>query len=285
MSPRVVSPGVGVVLTTHNSSDHIDATLASIADQTLLPTQVLVVDDHSTDGTVPLVLSWARRLQAQGVELSVQGSTANDDNPEKRIGRNFTQGLRALADLDLVALGDHDDVWFPQRVEEQVSLMTADPGAVMLASNGVIEGLDSTLFEAFDVPSSLEVDSPREVLRFTIRHSVATGGASMVRPGSLLRSGVLAPPGDWLHDRWWSLVAATQAGLRVSFNPVLNYRVGPDQAVGLSRGRQTSRGISRWRSAHIHDLARVRALHRLKAIANPDVQRELRWDRLLRSVL
>ena len=285
MSSRVTSQGVGIVLTTYNSSQHISATLKSIEDQTLLPAQVVVVDDHSTDTTVPRLRAWAHRLESHEVKVTVQRSTATDTDPAKRIGRNFTQGLRALAEVDFVALGDHDDVWFPQRLEEQVSSMAADPAAVMLASNGVLEGPNETLFESFDVPSSLESADPREVIRFTIRNSVATGGASMVRPGPLLRSGVLTPPGNWLHDRWWSLVAAAQAGLRISPRPVLSYRVGQGQVVGLQRGRQVSRGLTRWRSAGSQDFARLRALHQLRNIAHPDVQAELRWDRLLRSAL
>ena len=285
MSARVTSPGVGIVLTTCNSADHIGATLKSIEDQTLLPAQVFVVDDHSTDTTVPRLREWGHRLENHGVKVTVQRSTTTDTDPAKRIGRNFTQGLRALAKLDFVALGDHDDVWFRERLEEQVASMTRDPVAVMLASNGVLEGSNGTLFESFGVPSSLESADPREVIRFIIRYSVATGGASMVRPGPLLGSGVLTPPGNWLHDRWWSLVAAAQAGLRVSPHPVLSYRVGQGQLVGLRRGRQASHGLTRWRSARSQDLARLRALHQLRRIAHPDVQAELRWDRLLRSAL
>ncbi len=97
-----------------------------------------------------------------------------------------------------------------------------------------------------------------ERMRTALRTSVATGGASMIRPARFPRLDV---PEGWLHDRWWSLVATGRDGLLVDREPVIDYRVQPGQQVGLDAGAQGRSGTgspgrpsragsaARWRKA------------------------------------
>ena len=275
---------IGVVLVTHNSSNRIASTLDSIAAQTLPPTRVVIIDDHSTDDTRRLVDRWATSHIGPNTSLEWVPATATDAHLWTRIAHNFSQGVRAAADLDLVALGDHDDEWLPQRLQLQSALMSDDE-AMFLASNGDVQGSTQTLYDAFGVPSDIGDWSSRRVLRHVLRHSVATGGASMIRPSVLLASPHFVPPRGWLHDRWWSIVAASQGRLRVSQEPVMNYRLSPEQSVGLDRGRQGRRGLDRLGSARSGDLARLKNVHSLKNEAAPELRGEFSWGRLLGTML
>lgn len=276
---------VGALLVTHNSGSHIDQTLASIQAQTLQPDVVLVVDDDSRDDTVARIEHWARSFEQAGGLFLFQRSTATSTRGLSRIAANFTQGVRALGNVDLVALADHDDLWLEDRLQQQIDLMTEMQHCSMLASNSWIDDTAGTLFDAFDIPEDLGTASAADVLRFVIRRSVATGGASMIRPRRLIDSGALVPPAGWLHDRWWSLVAAAQGALCVSGKPVIRYRLSQAQAVGLDRGRQASSGMRRIIRTSWGDLERLKSLHGLRKSAAPDLQGELQWGRLLRSVV
>ena len=276
---------VGVVLVTHNSSAWLRETLDSIANQTLLPSQVHVVDDHSQDETLSIIDTWKKEFAPRGIEVAVSSSTCSDANIKTRIARNFAQGLRQLASMEFVALGDHDDVWLPQRITTHVDIMQAHPATVLLAGNGYIGDSQDTLFEVFGVPLDLNQWHPQRVLAHSLRYSVATGGASMLRPRGVVDSGFSVPPRGWLHDRWWSLLAAAQGGLRTSADPVIRYRQSDAQVVGVSRGRQNARLLSRIGALESADISRIKALHALKPIAAPELQRQLSWGPLLKAML
>lgn len=276
---------VGALLVTRNSGSHIDQTLVSIREQTLQPDVVLVVDDNSRDDTVAQIKQWARSFEQSGGRFLFQHSTATSTRGLSRIAANFAQGVRALGSVDFVALADHDDLWLEDRLQRQVALMTEIPHCSMLASNSWIDDTAETLFDAFDIPDDLGAASAADVLRFVIRRSVATGGASMIRPHRLIDSDALVPPAGWLHDRWWSLAAAAQGSLCVSSKPVIRYRLSQAQAVGLDRGRQTSVGTRRLVRVSWGDLERLRSLHGLRKSAAADLRGELQWGRLLRNVV
>ena len=275
---------IGVVLVTHNSSQWISSTLDSISTQTLPPTNVVVIDDHSVDDTRHLVEHWASSRMDPSTSLEWATSTAADEHSWTRIARNFTQGVRALADMDVVALGDHDDLWLPQRLQVQSELMSQANG-MFLAGNGVVQDSELTLFEVFRVPADAGVWGARTLLRHLLRFSVATGGASMIRPSALLACAHFAPPVRWLHDRWWSLLAASQGRLLVSQEPVISYRLSPEQSVGLDRGRQGRRGLDRLASVQVADWPRLKSVHSLKSEAAPELRGEFVWGRLLRTML
>ena len=280
----MTAPRIGVVLVTHNSSRWIAATLESIRVQTVQPTRVLVVDDHSVDGTQRILDEWAARMRNADIAIKVVPSTCTDSHPWTRIARNFTQGVLAMQDLDLVALGDHDDEWMPNRLEGQSRLMRHG-NSLFLASNGVIDGTVRTLFEAFEIPPYFGEWDARHKLRHVLRRSVATGGASMLRPGVLSSSPNFVPPRGWLHDRWWSIVAAAHEGLQVSDEPVIHYRILEDQSVGLNRGRQAIQGLQRLGSLTGFDVKRLTALHSLRSEAAPELRMEFSWGRLLKTLV
>ena len=238
---------VAAVIVTHNSERFLPELIASIQGQTRAPDQVIVIDDHSTDQTIAM-------LHEAGWTIETATTTATDITT--RIAQNFAQGVRAARDSDIAILGDHDDYWLPDRVEHQVHQLHRHPGAWMLASGARIMGTNETLRDTFPIPENWDGMSRARKLRYALRHSIATGGASAVRPRRLLdpvNKGVPIPAG-WLHDRWWSLAATARDAIVMDEHPVIEYRVQPDQQVGLETGRQ-GRRIARPR---LMDVAKAR---------------------------
>jgi len=241
------------LLVTHNSERWIESTLRSVTMQTRPLDRIIIVDDRSTDGTRRM----AETILGSALDWVKARPQARDLNT--RIAENFAQGLQMCAPDDIVVLGDHDDVWAPTRVEHQVQLMERHPNCVLLASDGNlvdVEGvrIGQTLRDVFPVALGFNELSPRDQLKYLLHSSVATGGACAVRPGTL-HGGLMPPPG-WLHDRWWSIVGVVQSGLRIDEEAVINYRVQPEQVLGLNRGSQ---GLS-----HLH---RIRTKVRDSAVS------------------
>jgi glycosyltransferase involved in cell wall biosynthesis len=253
---------IAVVLVTHDADRWLPATLESIERQTRRPDVVIVIDDGSTDGTGAI-------LADHGIVAIPAATTAR--SVTTRIARNFVQGVRASADADLVALGDHDDIWHEDRIERQADLLESRPAALMVASDGVVidgagERTDDGLRRAFPVPAQWDALSTADQLRYALRHSVATGGASMIRPSAFPD---LSVPQDWLHDRWWSLIATARGGMIVDAEAVIDYRVQPGQQVGLDAAAQGHGGVTRLATLARHGRRSVRKERDLRRLLRP----------------
>jgi rhamnosyltransferase len=103
-------PRVTVLLATHNCQDWLPEQLASLFRQRDVQVSVVASDDASSDAT-PVMLQQA----TQAHELQVLAS------PAERFGnanRNFLRLIAEapLGDAQYVALSDHDDVWFDDKL-------------------------------------------------------------------------------------------------------------------------------------------------------------------------
>ena len=255
-----MNPRTAVVVVTRDSTKYLPETLASITAQDSPSDLLIAIDDHSTDATREL-------LASAGFVVELATSPATDI--PTRIAHNFFQGLRRAqsAGADIVILGDHDDIWHPSRSTHQVGIFKRNPAAAMVASNGFLidehgVAIAGTLRDSFPVPADFSSWSGRKQWAYALRHSLATGGASALRPALLTDWSI--PPG-WLHDRWWSLQALRAGGLILDETPVIDYRLSESQQVGLSTGDQDS--PRRWLATKARQsgrtLSRARDLTRL----------------------
>ena len=228
-------PTVGVIVT-HNSQEFLPELLASISNQTQKLDQLIVIDDRSTDKTTSI-------LSEHGIILTRAISVAT--HITTRIAQNFQQGVSQAPPNSVVILGDHDDVWRPDRVEHQVSAFERTPLLAMLASDGQVNEIE-TLRTTFPIPVNWFAMSKKKQFTYALRHSIATGGASAIKPANFKDINV---PEGWLHDRWWSLAATAQGRMALDTKIVIDYRITPEQQVGLDTANQGADRLA-WLSGH-----------------------------------
>jgi glycosyltransferase involved in cell wall biosynthesis len=101
-------PLISVVIPAYNRSATIEYALNSVLQQTLLPFEVIVVDDCSTDHTVEQI----EKMNSPLVRVLVQ---------EKRGGAQSARN-RAIMEAkgNWIAFHDSDDEWLPDKLEKQV---------------------------------------------------------------------------------------------------------------------------------------------------------------------
>ena len=272
------------VLVTSNSSRWLEPTLASVLAQERQPDDIVIIDDRSTDDTQSII----ERLAGRRARVVPAQSTAPDLST--RIAANFRQGLQEVRDCDVAVLGDHDDVWHPGRIAHQAEALEVWSDVTMLASDGRLIDMfgnvvPGSLRSAFPVPSDFNDLRPAQQMRSVIRRSIATGGASAVRPAAFVD---VAIPAGWLHDRWWSLVATAREAMRLDDTAVIDYRISPGQEVGLDRGHQARSPLDRLRAGAGQlgtTAGRLRDLQQLARVATPETAPELRGARLLRNLV
>jgi glycosyltransferase involved in cell wall biosynthesis len=135
---------VAVIIPAFNAGRYLDETLASVAAQSVLPAEVVVGDDASTDDTVAVAERWADRLPLAVVRSSVNGGPS--------AARRLAIGTSRSP---LVALLDADDVWLPDHLSTLVALHRARGGLVM--ADGIRwlpgEGTGTRWSDVYDVPA------------------------------------------------------------------------------------------------------------------------------------
>jgi glycosyltransferase involved in cell wall biosynthesis len=110
---------VSVVVPCYRCADTIDRALGSVGAQSLAPAEVILVDDHSGDGTLDRLLAAQSRLgtgRVKVVDLPRNGGPS--------VARNA--GWDA-ATQPYVAFLDSDETWHPRKLELQFGWMAARP--------------------------------------------------------------------------------------------------------------------------------------------------------------
>lgn len=106
-----------IVIPTYNEEQFIGLTLQSLADQTVLPTKVIVVNDNSTDSTPEIVLAFAEKHP--WISLVTKTSSAIH-LPGSKVIQAFQKGLESIdEDYDLIVKVDADLI-FPSNYFESI---------------------------------------------------------------------------------------------------------------------------------------------------------------------
>lgn len=232
MSGGRPSPSVTVVLSAYNGARHIAEQIASIRGQSFREWNLIVRDDGSSDETVAIV----ERLAAEDPRITLIDDSRANLGPAASFGilleRAYANGAQ------VVFLSDQDDVWLPQKMEEQLTLLDAEAaragadGPMLVHSD--LKVVDETLqlihpsFSEFQRISYNAADPLRTLL---IHNAVVGCSAAVNRP--LLEFALPIPAGS--PQDWWLAICAAATGriLRAGTAAVL-YRQHGTNVVGAA---------------------------------------------------
>lgn len=127
---------VSVAMATFNGARHLRAQLDSMVRQSMVPDELVVSDDGSTDETVEILDAFGatapfaiRILRGEG-RLGVTG--------------NFERAIAACTGAFII-LADQDDEWMPDRVERSIAALETSPEAGYAFSDARIMNEDGSL--------------------------------------------------------------------------------------------------------------------------------------------
>jgi glycosyltransferase involved in cell wall biosynthesis len=102
-------PLVSVVIPTYNRSAFIGGAVENVLEQTYLNTEIIVIDDGSTDETLTILKKFGDRIRV--VRQANAGPAAARNH-----GVEIARG-------EIIAFQDSDDLWMRTKIEQQVSLL------------------------------------------------------------------------------------------------------------------------------------------------------------------
>ena len=100
---------ISVVISTYNGEKYIVQQLLSIVEQTIIPNEVVIVDDCSTDNTFSIIENFIEKHNGINWKLF-----RNDINLGWK--KNFINAI-LKAEGDIIFTCDQDDVWNKQKIE------------------------------------------------------------------------------------------------------------------------------------------------------------------------
>ena len=228
------SGSISVALCTYNGEKFLAQQLESILAQSLLPQEIVVSDDGSTDRTLDIV----RRVLAPEV-LAQTGISLKVLQRKTPLGvtRNFEAALTGCSG-EFISLCDQDDVWRPDRIarlragfsSDDVLLVHSDARMVDSAGRPLGHSLFSSLGARRRELVREEGPTAFEVL---VRRNLVSGATAMVR--SQLVAAAQPFPASWVHDHWLAVVASLAGRIVVDPGQLIDYRQHDANQIGATK--------------------------------------------------
>ena len=135
--PRQLRAPVSAVIPCYRCKDTIGAAVASIAAQTLPPTEVILVDDCGGDGTLEALHKLAATYPPGWIKVVAQPANGGPSCARNAGWREATQ--------EYVAFLDADDTWAPTKLEVQIKALRNDPQIALIAHRMEVRNRDQPL--------------------------------------------------------------------------------------------------------------------------------------------
>lgn len=110
-------PLVSVIIPVYNAEDYLAEAIESILGQTYKNTEIIIIDDKSTDNSAQIVSRFAQKDE----RIKFVKNKTN-----LGIGDNRSKGID-LAKGEYICWQDADDISLPDRIEKQVEILQTNP--------------------------------------------------------------------------------------------------------------------------------------------------------------
>jgi hypothetical protein len=226
---------ISVVMATFQGAPFLKEQLESLSAQTLLPVELIVSDDGSTDRTLEIVESFAATAP---FVVHVSRNTA-------RLGyrENFMRAA-TMAAAPLIAFCDQDDVWDVEKLRHMAGAFENDSVLLAYHNASVVDDARAFIRPLYGPAGAAargesKTTSPwafslgftqvfrRELLRFQEMHSRSIDSLSM---GEKLA-----------HDQWYFFLASTFGSVQFVNEPLALYRQHGQNVFGANSKREGMR--------------------------------------------
>jgi len=227
---------VSVALCTFNGEKYIEKQLKSIINQTVVPDEIMICDDGSTDNTLFLIDKFIKANSNTKINILI------NENRLKTV-KNFEKAISHCTG-DWIFLCDQDDIWYPNKVELIMKFIMSQKNTLMVFTNANLideydYSLHSTLWEKwnFDLEKqNLWLNTKNAFKDLIVNDNFVTGATSVISSKLKMKSLPINAPAGYYHDAWFALHASALNGLRFIDESLIQYRIHDLQQVGITVG-------------------------------------------------
>jgi glycosyltransferase involved in cell wall biosynthesis len=146
---------VSIILTSYNHAKYLKESIDSVLNQTFSDFELIIWDDASTDGSWQIIASYSDRKIKP---------FRNDEH--KRAIWGLNKAISEIAVGEYIAIHHSDDIWEPQKLEQQVAFLDAHSeiaavfsNASIITENGsLLQNSNHAYYKIFDQPNRSRYD-------------------------------------------------------------------------------------------------------------------------------
>ncbi|WP_419869670.1 glycosyltransferase family 2 protein [Chryseobacterium sp. CT-SW4] len=216
-----------VALCTYNGERFLRKQLDSILAQTVPVDEIIICDDHSTDGTPAILLDYQKKFPDLFKIYS-------NDTTLKSV-KNFEKAI-SLCTHDIIFLSDQDDIWLPFKVETFLNIFKDNTDIHVISSSAYLIDDDdekiekNTIWNIFDFFKNKNI-SYNYFEIFNLIGNIATGAHMAIRR-SMVSEIHPFPEQHYHHDEWIALVSSRKNSFYFTSEKTAFYRIHELQQVG-----------------------------------------------------
>lgn len=240
---------ISIAMATYNAGPALDVQLRSLTTQSLLPDELVVVDDASSNDTVERLLRFRSWAPFSVIILTNDCNVGYADT--------FLRSASACKE-EIIFFCDQDDYWLPNKLARVSAALTAQPSSMLACHKAsVVDNELRPMGPAIVNRRPRSVDESPNGLTAAFRREILEIPWSDRPRGYCLGS----------HDAWVTFLAMAYGPIVWINEPLVLYRQHGDNAVGLAARRgveaavtatahhyRSSARLARQRSEHANDL-------------------------------
>ena len=203
-----------VALCTYNGAEYLSELLDSILSQSIPASEIIIVDDYSSDGTVDILEEYIKRYPK--IKLHLQSTNSGPI-------ASFEKAIQ-LANFPYIFLADQDDVWKSNKLESMLSIaknFQEDQPLLVYSDLEVIDENGNVLFPSFWEMAALKPQI--STFKSLLFGNSVTGCASMIN-AKMKEYLISIPQGVLMHDHWIGLIAYGFGNAVVLEDKLVKYR-------------------------------------------------------------
>lgn len=243
-----------VALCTYNGELFIEEQLQSILDQTILPCEIIICDDVSSDHTIEII----NQFISVQTDLNITWKVHIN---EKNLGyqANFYKALN-LCSEEIIFLCDQDDVWVDSKASKIINHFRKTPQHSVLFTNAFVTDKNlspysTSLFDMVDFKKNDQAFFKKNQASILLSRHVATGATMALRKTFLESAGNFESTKLFVHDSWLATLAACFDSLHFIEDQLIYYRQHDKNQIGVLKNGQSnnSKSISEYLIDHIRN--------------------------------
>lgn len=209
---------ISVAMCTYDGEKYVEEQIISILSQTIVPDEIVIFDDGSTDNTGRII---------KAVDNPIIKFHQNKVNVG--VTKNFEQAIKGCSG-DIIFFSDQDDVWLPNKIETIIGAFDHHLEAYMIFTDAYLTNEKLEPFR-FSLWESINFDYHKFDRSMLMSHFVAAGTTMAIKKEAL--KFIFPFPDNMFHDAWITLIL-TFLGHTIFINEKLvYYRQSENQQVGV----------------------------------------------------
>lgn len=201
-------------MATFNGEKYILKQLESILNQSLIPDEIIVCDDNSSDATVSIINAFDNNI----IKLYAN---------ECRLGavENFKKAAKLASPANWIVFADQDDIWelnkLQRLAEEMAYLDNGFSPALVYSDLKIIDKNDEVIAGSFWAQQKI---NPGKINLSTLLYGNVVTGCTMMVNDVMAAEFFLMDSSACLHDEWLALIAYSIGKVKLLTDKLVLYR-------------------------------------------------------------